>query len=703
MATLGKIRNQGVLLLIVIGVALLIFIVTDFVSNGSTFFREQKANVGSIDGEKVKLHDFSTLISQAQDFVRIEERRDLDEAMYDRIRQDVWDWMVMQTIVEKDAAKIGMEVSKQELTNLVVGSNPSPYISTRPMFQSQETGGFDPKMVANFIQELNNASNSNDRNIDYEQLSRLRNYWSYLESNIKAATLIDKYNTLLSKSLVINTKEAEFAYNSSKTSVDLVYAMRPYFTIADSTVSVSDSEIKSLYAKRKEQFKQEPSVEMSLVIFPIAPSQADIDAVKAQVEVARAGFASVHDSLLMDTVNFNSDIPYRDIFLAPEDVDADLKDFAFIGEKGAVYGPIFTDNTFKMAKVIDSKVSPDSVKLSMIILQAETPEATKLRADSIMDMAKTMPFALLAQQYSLDKASGKRGGDIGWMREVFLTEDIASKAMNNKLNEPFMISQDGVISIFVATERTKPIKKVKLAVIQRDVVPSNATQSQIFQEAKEFASSAKNNDDFARIAAEKGYQVIPTGAIERNTPRLLNISGTRPVVMWAFENDKLATSDVYDCDGNHIIAAVTRINKDEYKTLDEVKPQLMAELRRDKKYEQMKSVFEGKSIAQLQTEGFSVDSIKGLTFASRTAGSLGNDPAMIANAPFAEIGKTSAPLKGTIGTFVFELLTKDENPAPFDAAQTRMMMNMQNNNIFYYAIEALKKAYQVKDERYNFF
>lgn len=703
MATLGKIRNQSVLLLIVIGVALLIFIVTDFVTNGSTFFREQRANVGSIDGKKVKYQDFLNLITQAQDFVRVEQQRDLDEAMYERIRQDVWDQMVMQTVIEKDAANIGMEVSKQELTNLIAGPNPSPYISSRPMFQSQETGGFDPKIVTSFIQELNNASNSNNNNIDYEQLSRLRNYWSYLESSIKSATLTNKYNTLLSKSLVTNTKEAEFAYNNSKTSVDLVYAMRPYFTIADSTINIPEKDIKSLYDKRKEQFKQEPSVEMNLVVFPIAPSQTDIDAVKEQVEAVKIGFASVADSLIVDTVNYNSDIPYSDLFLAPEDVDADIKDFAFIADKGAVYGPIFVNNTFKMAKVIDSKVAPDSVKLSMIIVQAETPEATKLRADSVMAMAKTMPFALLAQQYSLDKASGNRGGDIGWVREIFLPKEMASKAMTSNINEPFMISQNGATSIFVVTERTKPIKKVKLAVIQRNVVPSNATQTRIFQEAKDFASSAGKSNDFARVAAEKGYQVVPTGAVERNTPRLLNISETRPIVHWAFENHQRATSDVFDCDDNHIVASITRVNKDEYKSFEEVKPQLLAELRKDKKYEQMKSSFEGKSITQLQSEGLSVDSIKGLTFASRTAGSLGNDPAMIANAPFAEVGKTSAPLKGTTGTFVFEVLTKSENPVPFDATQTKMMLNMQNNGIFYYAIEALKKAYNVKDERYNFF
>ena len=227
MATLGRIRNHGVLLLIVIGVALLIFIVTDFVNNGSTFFREQRANVGSIDGEKVKYNDFFVLINQAQDFVKVEQNRELDDNAFESIRQDVWNQLVMQTIVEKDARKIGMIVSKQELSDLIIGANPSPYISSRPMFQNPETGMFDHTMVARLIQELDNVSKSDGQNIDMEQVNRLRNYWKYLETNIKSATLIDKYNTLLSKALVVNSKEAQFAYNNSKRSVDVIYAMKP--------------------------------------------------------------------------------------------------------------------------------------------------------------------------------------------------------------------------------------------------------------------------------------------------------------------------------------------------------------------------------------------------------------------------------------------------------------------------------------------
>ena len=702
MATLGRIRNHGVLLLIVIGVALLIFIVTDFVNNGSTFFREQKANVGSIDGDKVKYNDFLASLNQMQDFYKVERGQNIDDQMSEQIRQEVWNQIVMRQVIEKDARNIGMGVSKQELSDLIMSKNPSPLIMMRPVFQNPETGMFDPNIVANFIKELESADGN--KNANPEQVVLMKNYWKFIETNVKFGSLFEKYNTLLTKSLVTNTKEAQFAYNNSKYSVDVLYAMKPYFTIADSTVKVADSDVEALYKKKKEQFKQDPYVDIDFVVFPIKPSEEDIDAVRKQVETAKVGFVAVNDSLLTDTVNFNSDVPYRDVFLAQGDIPSDLRDFAFSADRGVVFGPVFVDNTFKIAKVVDTKQMSDSVKLSFIAIQEATAEATKAKVDSVLGLAKQTPFATLAQQYSADKQSSSRGGDIGWVRQVTLSPELLRKVSAAAINEPFVMSQGSAASIFVVTERTKPVKMVKLAVIERNVATSNGTQAKIFQEAKQFAGLlGDSGSDFDKKAKEKNYQVIPANTIDRNFPRLLNIPETRQVIRWAFDSKVGATSDVFECGDNLVVATVKRMNKEGYKTLDEVKPQLLSELRKDKKFDMMKGLFAGKTIDRLRDEGLSVDTIKGLTFASNSAGSLGFDAAMIANAPFAEVNKLSAPMKGNIGAFVFQVLSKTENPEPFDLKQMKYVIGQQNSGLFYYVLEALKKAYKVKDERYNLF
>ena len=145
------------------------------------------------------------------------------------------------------------------------------------------------------------------------------------------------------------------------------------------------------------------------------------------------------------------------------------------------------------------------------------------------------------------------------------------------------------------------------------------------------------------------------------------------------------------------------MKREGYKTLDGVKSKRLSELRKGKRVDMVQGLFAGRTMDGLRDEGLSVDTVNGLTFASNSAGSLGFDAAMIANAPFAEVNKLSAPMKGNIGAFVFQVLSKTENPEPFDPKQMKYVIGQQNSGLFYYVLEALKKAYKVKDERYNLF
>ncbi len=704
MATLGRIRNQGVLLLIVIGVALLIFIVTDFVNNGSAFFREQNANVGSIDGEKVKVNDFYSTVGQMQDFYRIERGQNLDDNTSEQIRQEAWNQTVMQKLIEKDAESIGMVVSNQELTDLTIGNNPSPMIAMRPMFNNEQTGKFDPARVVSFIKELDNPQFI--QNIGAEKADMWKNYWQFLETNIKYRSLYDKYNTLLSKSIVTTDKDLEYLHLENKYHVNLIYVSKPYFYVPDDKVTVEDSEVKALYEKHKEQYRQKESfANIDFVLFPIVPSEEDIEVVKKSIYSIASTFASIPENDLLDTVNYNSDVPYKDVYLSKQDVPYDLQEFAFGKDQPTVYGPEFKNNTFTLARLSAIKYAADSVKLSMIAIQDATPEATKMKADSVLMLAKTEPFSQLATKYSLDKSSASRGGDIGWVREIALEPNMAQKIFEAQLNTPFIISQGGVSTIFMVTEKTKPVKKVKLAVIERTVTPSKSTQSKIFQEAKQLAGNSQNTEGFRKLAKEKAYQVIPAQNITRNQPRLNNMANTRQIIRWIFDNKPNTISDVFECNENLIVANIKAINNDEYIPFEDVRPSLLAEVRNHKKFDILKSEMEGKSIEQLQTNGFKVDTVKNLTFASSTAMPIGYEPKLIAKAPYAEVTALSTPQEGKSNAFVFKVYSQSTvGDVKSGDEQNEIMAKIKssNQNIFYFMIEALKKAKNVKDERYKF-
>jgi peptidyl-prolyl cis-trans isomerase D len=700
MATLGKIRNHGVLLIVLIGVALLIFIVTDFINNGQAFFNDQKANVGKINSEKIKYQDFYSSISEYTDFYKIEMNNDaLTDEMTEQIRQETWNQIVMRKLLEKDAISIGMSVPLAELKKLTMSNNPSPIIEGRAIFRD-ENGRFDATRVATLISQLDNAEIA--RQVQSEELLKMKNYWAFLEQTVKDQKLNEKYSVLLSKALVTNSLEAKYVYENKKTNVSAVYALKPYFAIPDSIISVSQSELKALYSKRKEQFKQNATCDISYVVFDIKPSEADFQAIESDINSAKEEFITTTD--IMATTNDLSDVPYNDFFLAKNDIAGDLQEFAFNGEKGVVFGPFLGENnTYKMAKIVEKTFAPDSVKLSRIVVAAQTPAATKAKTDSILTVLKNGAlFATVAAQTSADTQTASRGGDLGWVREPFVDKGVA-KAFQTAVNEPFTIDAGNYTSIFVVTEKTSPIVKVKFAVIERQVLPSSATQAKIYQDATQFASENTTADKLAEKAQAKGYSAIPATDITHNAPRLGNIKNSRQIIRWAFDNKVNTVSEVQECGAQLVVAGVMHKNAEGYRSVEDVKPVLEAEIRRDKKFELLKKDFENKTIEQLKAENFTTDTIENIAFGSMSAGSLNNDASILALAPIAEVDKLSAPIKGNIGAYVFKVLHKTENPNTFDAKQEIAMLNAQNKNLFYYVIEVLKKAGNVKDERYKFF
>ena len=347
MATLEKIRSKGLLLLIVVGLALVVFIVGDLVNSGSTYFQENGANVAVINGDKVKIRDYAEKMEQFNDVVKLQYGNNINDEMMEQIRQMVWESTVTEKVIGDECANIGMTVTKNELADMIVGNNISPMMMSNQMFFN-ENGQFDVNNVKQFIASID--SEEAEQNIPYEQLRLYRNYWRYWEHAIKVNRLQEKYTNLLNSALVVNPLEAKYAYESAKVSADAVYAMKNYFAIPDSTINVSDAEIKALYNKKKEQFKQKQSADIKYIVVDIKPSTDDFAEVEKWINDLKAEFTTTND--IAAIVNSNSDVQYRGENLTKEQIDADFQEFAFSGQAGEVMGPIFVNNTYKMARTI---------------------------------------------------------------------------------------------------------------------------------------------------------------------------------------------------------------------------------------------------------------------------------------------------------------------------------------------------------------
>ena len=700
MATLEKIRSKGLLLLIVVGLALVVFIVGDLVNSGSTYFQENGANVAVINGDKVKIRDYAEKMEQFNDVVKLQYGNNINDEMMEQIRQMVWESTVTEKVVGDDCAEIGMMVTKNELADMLVGNNISPMMMNNQMFFN-ENGQFDVNIVKQFISMLDSEDAS--QNIPYEQLRLYRNYWRYWEHAIKTNRLQEKYTNLLNAALVVNPLEAKYAYDNAKVSADAVYAMKNYFAIADSTVNVSDAEIKARYNEKKEQFKQKQSADVKYIAVEIKPSAEDFAEVEKWINDLKEEFTTTEE--IADVVNSNSDVQYRGENLVKDQIDADFQEFAFNGKAGDVMGPIFVDNTYKMARIIENGInSVDSVNLSNMYLRRETAEATQALADSIMDAVKKgADFAELAKTHSLLQ-NAANGGEIGWVSEMGLEKKIATPAFSTPAKGMFQVKEGNHINLFYVNQLGQNVVKAKVAVLARSVDATSRTQATLYNNLKQFIVDNNTIEKLEAEAANNGYVVMTAKNLDINASAINNVKKAREAVRWVFENKEGAISDIFEVENQIIAVAVDKHNAEGYRSVESVRPQLLSELRKEKKGDILVAEMNGKTMAQLSAEGFRIDTVRNISFASTYAGAIGNEPSLFARVAGAEVEKESPAIKGNTGAYIFKVINKEEAAKPYNEKEEMVMLETREGYINQYlSIEALKEAANIEDLRYKYY
>lgn len=268
MASLQKIRNHGALLIAIVGLAMLAFILGDFLNSGSSFFNRSRENVGVIEGQKVHYTEYEAAKDQLTEVYKIESgRSDFDEDTYAQIRNQVWNMFVMDYTLRAQAKEIGMDITADELTELCVGNNVHQILRGRRAFMD-ENGQFSREAVKNLINAINEGSEDAEQNANLQQA---KTYWLYWEKAVRISYMQEKYTNLLQHLFRANSLDAEYAFNGRQNGVSAEYVMQPYYTVADSLVKVSESDIKALYKQHKEQYKQTPNRTIKYVTFDIVP------------------------------------------------------------------------------------------------------------------------------------------------------------------------------------------------------------------------------------------------------------------------------------------------------------------------------------------------------------------------------------------------------------------------------------------------
>ena len=711
MATLEKIRSKAGLLVLVVGLALFAFIIGDFLNSGSTYFRQTQERVAKVDGEVIKIQDYQGRIDEMTEMYKMQSgQTNLPEEYMNQIRQSVFDAMVQEIVLDEATDKLGMTVSPEELFDMVQGENISPMIQQMQMFVNPQTGQFDKTALLNFLKTIDDDNIASYPADQQAQLLQARNFWLFWEKNIKRQRLEQKYTTLLSKAVAANVLDAKEAFNDAAENSDIVYAMQSYASIPDSTIEVSKSEIEKLYNQRKELYKQKEGKVIKYIAVDIRPSQEDYDKASADIESLKEEFTT--SEKVADIVNENSEVPYMDAFFTENAFDPEMKQFATTSEVGAVYGPVFDNDKYRMFKLVDKKMGPDSVKVSHIMLANGDEAHTTALADSLMNVLKNGgDFAALAKEFSADQAA-ENGGELGWFTEITalrgVNEDFKNAVFSTPVNEIAKVKSLYGTHLVKVTEKTANVNKYKVADIDMTVSPSSKTYSNIYNELNQFISQ---NNDLAKLdeaAKEAGYNLIAGVNVTADNQTLGSIKNSRPVIRWAFQNDKGKISEIFECDDKFVIAGVEGTIKEGYRSVASLTPALKAEIAAQKKGEKIAADLKAKNLTSVEAYadamGSKVDSVKFINFGTRRIAGIGVEPKLNAMVSLAEVGQVSAPVAGNNGVYVFKVYDRNKDAKEYNEAEEIKTLDASNAYRFgFQAIQSLVNKADVEDNRIRFF
>ncbi|MDR0865788.1 MAG: SurA N-terminal domain-containing protein [Candidatus Symbiothrix sp.] len=689
MATLEKIRSKAVLLVVVIGVALFAFIIESLIQSLGPLSNQKKENIVVVNGEAIHYHDYQSKVEERSNALKRNSNRTFTDDEQNQIRQIVLNEMIDGILFSEETKKLNLVVSKDEYKDLVIGDHTSPVLQQMPDFQNRQTGQFDKTALLNFLQMIEGDNQEGYSNEMLAQLMEMKKVWLTIEEQIIQEQLKRKFNALISSAILTNDLEAKAAYENNKTSVDFDYVSQAYTSIPDDQVSVSDAEIQKLYNDRKTLYKQPEATLIDYIAVNILPNQADYQAVETKLDGLKEQFAS--SANVREIVQNNSDVPYLDAYVAYTDLDENLKHFVDENSTGAVDGPVLTNGTYNLYKLEGEKTAPDSVKFNILALPMNTDEKLfKNLTDSLIQVVKGgVSFADMAS----NATNGQTNGDMGWVTEAQLTAQSDAQLTNEVfgavVNEPFVAKSTTGSFLVQVTEKTRPVRKYKIADVQVRVIPSQDTKTRLYNDISQFVSTNHSLKALKENAAAAGYTVQTDVEVTKDQINIGGIQSTRQIVQWAFNHKKDEISDIYECQNAEyfVVAAVEGKLVEGYRSLASVSDILKRELINEKKGEKLVADLQAKKFSTLEqyaeVMNTTPQSVKFVTFSTPNISGIGAEPVLNAKAPVAPVDQISGPYAGKARVYVINVTNKNVSEAPYDAELQKRQAQMQNTYRMY--------------------
>ncbi len=688
-------RNRGGLLISVVAVALLAFILPDVITSIQN--NTSRDVVGSIDGEDVKYEDFNLKVDQTSAQFKQQYGGAMNPQMQSMAVDQVWQSEVANVVLGKEFDRVGLTVSADELFDLIQGKNLSPLITQ--YFGNPQTGEFDRGAVVTSLK-----SREKDPN--------LAKQWLMLENEIEKQALQQKYTKLIGNSVYVTTLEANDEYINRNKLVNFQYVNLDYSTILDANVKLTDADYKEYYDKHKVSFNNpQETRDFQYVSFSIQPTAADSAMVKAQIEKLAADFKTTPNDSLFSANNSDVKVPYT--YISKGKLDAAVDSVIFNYPAGTFYGPKFSDNSYKLIKVVDSRYSPDSVKASHILINPEQvggeQKALKL-ADSLKSLVQAgARFGELASKYSVD-GSKDNGGELGTFGRGAMVPEFENAAFNGKAGDVKVVRSQFGIHVIKIEKQIGSSKVVKLAYIEKTLAPSQKTRDVAYKKANAFLSEVKSNN-FTELAKKQGYTVSMADKISSTQGFAPGLDNPRQLIRDIYDADKgKVLAQVYTMDNAYVVAQLTSIKPKGQLSLDDVKKQIEPQVLTAKKAkmltEKMDNAISGAAniAAVAKKAGVVATPVQNMVFANPVIPGLAQENKVVGVLFGSQVGKLSKSIPGEKGVYAV-VVDSFVNPAPLSNTfkQKESMLGGISQRALGSAFQVLQDKSEIKDNRVKFY
>lgn len=690
MGVMNNLReNTGVILWILVFAFGVIWVIQD--SGGLDAVGNLSNNIGSVNGDVISIDEYNQAVDQQVQSYQNQNGDSMPPQMLDQTRDAVFNQLVDARLREQEMARLGIEVSDEELVDMIQGDNPHPIITA---YFSDGNGGVDRALLQNFIANPDAAQD-----------------WIGIENYLRSERRRQKLENLISSSVRITEADVQEEYLRRNKSVDAQYVSLRFSALSDDEIDYDDGDLRSFYSDIREEFAREKSFDLSYVTMSKAPTSADTAAVFEEFASLRETFATTEDDSLFLARN-GSERPWTDAYFRPDELSEDIAELVFADpEAGAVVGPIVSGGQVHMVKIVDVRPPEETaVKARHILFRAAEGDDTA-RAEALEEARNVRrllvnggDFVALAAEFS-DDGSANRGGDLGWFgpgRMVSEFEEAAFGARVGQIVGPIS-TQFGYHLIEVTDRANLEAQIADYALTLRASVQTlNRVQSSL-DDLQYFAAEQGN---FAE-EAERRELTIQTVAVEADQQFIPGIGNSRALLNFLERAEEGEVSPVIELNDVFFVAVVSGVNEAGYQPFEDVRAQIEPRLRN-----QLKAEIQAERLEEaLANGGFDglADALstaardaQGLSFANQTVPGIGREPKFVGAALSMEAGSTSGVIEGANSVFVIKVTNVNDpaamQPTEFTSLQDQLL-NQQQAVVRNQWISTLRESADITDNR----